>query len=117
MFHNKKLTPIKIDPNQKTPDQQPKSLLDEFATWATARWQKPLCNKLSAEFNTLQQRSVDSDGRPKTVQAWQVLKSLETQVDTFKTMIESGGVAGAKAMIDAGRFIRDMHTHKLDPVG
>ena len=105
------MTPKRIPTGegQKGPEPE-RSLLDEFATWATAPLRKPLCKNLSAEFNALEGQAVSS------VQAYMAVRMIEKRTNSFKEAIHTGGVAGVKAMIEAQRFIFNLRQRGLDAV-
>jgi len=115
MFDKMQLKRIPTGENGK-PEPEPKSLLDEFATWATAPIRKPFCGKLSETFNTIEKASTDEQGQAISVQAYVALKKIEDKTQSFTSQIYQGGVAGVKAMIEARRFMQDLRHRGLNAV-
>ena len=102
------------DEGKMPPEPERKGLLDDVATWATAPLRKTVCASLRQEFNSIEKASSTDDGRAVTIQAYQALKTIEAKVNDITATIYQGGVAGAKAMIEAHRFVGDLRTRGLD---
>ncbi|MDB5491280.1 MAG: hypothetical protein JWO78_1129 [Micavibrio sp.] len=113
---------IKIDGSYSTePPHKPEddvSLVDKFASMASAPFRKATCANLRQAFNNLYKsdKVANEHGTPHTVQILQGLKYIENEVGRLTSTIEAGGIAGVKAWREARDFLtQDLESKVLQP--
>lgn len=103
---------IEIDWGNETPpppqrDPEPKSLADQFATFASKSYRAVTCKTLRQAFNDLRTnpKIMDEPDKPRNVQLMMAFRHVESQVIKLTSAIEAGGMAGCRAAREAQNMV------------